>query len=1112
MKKFLIALFVCLSATLARAQCTAVDNFTGSGNLGSPNWTQTTATSIVNGFTQITSVFGPLAQSGGVVTPAAISTLGSVTWTNSGCVLPSDQYAQVTLNGGVQYSGYTGPTIRSDNNGNGYVWSIALAAVFKMVNYHLGLTVVEYCPAAVNGDTYRLAARGTAITAYQLDASGNVIAQCQGGDPSYTSGVPGFMVDQSLWTGPYSATRTYNVRQIVSVGSELYFANQNGVVNLYPPDNLTPTGWTDEGQTPTNIDAISKFQAGYSTLAAPQFSYVSGTYGFSPVIKFHNDNLAAMCYTTNGSTPTAPTAGTCGPGSTTIAEGGTLTISATTTLSAITTKALLTNSGVTTSSYTIRSGPDQTWYVRKDGGTRFSTNITNGQCDGTANVSYVSTGATTNAQWFPSTVYSTGTIITDSNGFYETATTGGTSGANEPGPTWGSASTTDGGVTWTKGLAYAKNQHCAFNDFRMLFQDGSSTNQDVFPGWGWIGAGGDTYMVEGSVADGVWYSVGWDTMSTYCTARGCWGALNNPGASAPGSLPSGDPTHHTRLLGGNYLSCQSASLQETRPTPNATQLRGRWATGGVINLGNGAQYTDLACLDITDNSACVRATAGIPCKNTDGTVEDFATNGLQIDPTATNVTLTNIRAHGLGGQGVSGSPGNGFVATDFAIVGNPGAGWNADDGSGRTGVGTMHVNHFDISWSGCGEEFPIVDPAPYQYCTDQNSGGYGDGFGTSTVESEPPGWQVFFTDGVASYNTQDGLDALHIAGIGSTLNVNRVLAYGSEGQQIKVGGAQAAIYNSLINGNCEALALGSGNPDVIANDPQWASQPRVPGTPVGFGDALSAFCRGSNTAVLINLTPGDPGAYQGNVMFSENSVGLEVEYATFDTGPTNTIVYNDNVFVGFRNNVDFPSVIFSNTDLKMFTNPGASMTNNSTIGQKVNWTCPNPDVDETNAICASPQLVDMTYHASGYGEMVPIAGSPLLRAGVAEASIPIDYLGVTRTNPPTIGAYDNPPVVNTITITPASASQVETLTQSYSAFCAYSDGFTNPCTVTWTGTGNHSTIQTLTGPVTSVLVNSVGTDTITGTISTVFGTATITGLPIPPFNPFRGAHIQGAIY
>ena len=124
----------------------------------------------------------------------------------------------------------------------------------------------------------------------------------------------------------------------------------------------------------------------------------------------------------------------------------------------------------------------------------------------------------------------------------------------------------------------------------------------------------------------------------------------------------------------------------------------------------------------------------------------------------------------------------------------------------KTGTGSLLVQNYEILWNGCREEFPIVDALPYHNCRDQNSGGYGDGFGTATVPSPAPGWQAHFDQGTVAYNTQDGLDALHLIGNGSSMTVTRTLAYGNMGQQVKVGGAAGTLEDSVVVGNCDAMS------------------------------------------------------------------------------------------------------------------------------------------------------------------------------------------------------------------------------------------------------------------------------------------------------------------
>jgi hypothetical protein len=562
-----------------------------------------------------------------------------------------------------------------------------------------------------------------------------------------------------------------------------------------------------------------------------------------------------------------------------------------------------------------QSSSPKTWYVRTDGGTRYSSNMTSGQCDGQGDMPYPGIGT---------------------------------------------------------------NQHCAFNDVRWLWQDGSYPTGS-FPSYGWVISGGDTVLIRGSIANGVSWRIGWNNSSGALDPNGLYyGLVGDQYDSFMPLPPSGTASQHTRILGENYASCASQNAR--------TQLHGGWSVYAVLDL-TGASYVDVGCVDITDFSNCGESADTVSC--TDG-VNDFALLGIAFSNSSNHITLTDVRVHGLSSDGIYGATGDGFVGTDLAIVGNADAGWNADDGSGTTGVGSFLMQNFEISWNGCVEEYPIVDPVPYFSCTDGGSGGYGDGFGTATVDSAAPGWQVRFDQGIVSYNTQDGLDGAHVNGPGSTMTATRILAFGNQGQQIKTGGATATIQNSVIVGNCEAMTTQA-----------------IPGTPSGFGSRLAQPCRANNVAVMLNVSPGNPVTFQGNTLYTAGTIGLEVEYWTSDTGSGNTASYNDNVFVGFLNqaNGENPGPIFGTGGLQMLQNPGSSWTNNATLGPR--GTCPANG--ETNAICGDPGLADETYHPYGYGNMSPAANSsPVIGAGVAVAGLAMDFTGQNRSNPPTIGAYDSP--------------------------------------------------------------------------------------------------------
>jgi hypothetical protein len=186
------------------------------------------------------------------------------------------------------------------------------------------------------------------------------------------------------------------------------------------------------------------------------------------------------------------------------------------------------------------------------------------------------------------------------------------------------------------------------------------------------------------------------------------------------------------------------------------------------------------------------------------------------------------------------------------------------------------------------------------------------------------------------------------------MTVTHSLAFSNMGQQIKVGGAAATMIGNVIVGNCAAM-----------------SKP-IPGTPPGYNAQLDLFCRAGDTAVLINVPDSQPAIFQGNVIYSNNHVALEVEYPG-NPSPNAAIKYDNNIFIGFPNSEGQNATpIYSNTDLKMFTNPGASFNNNTTYHAKSNWKCPATGLHETAGSCSDPHLKDETWHAYGYGDVSPV--------------------------------------------------------------------------------------------------------------------------------------------
>lgn len=567
---------------------------------------------------------------------------------------------------------------------------------------------------------------------------------------------------------------------------------------------------------------------------------------------------------------------------------------------------------------------NRTWYVRVNGGTRYSSTATTGQCNGMVNAAYSGTGV---------------------------------------------------------------NQNCAFSDVRDLWTDGSycSDTSATSSCWKWIGIGGDTYMIQGSIADGVTYRIGTSGPNASDWVGGLPGDPYASGIPAP---LSGTASLHTKILGGNYASCTAQNAR--------TQLHGGYGVGTVLNM-SGVSYVDVACVDITDFSSCGRNGQTKGCQ-TSYPLDDYATLGIVWNNKSTNDTLTDVRVHGMASTGLYGPTGDGVVMKDIAIIGNPGAGWNADAGDGTTGSGSLLVQNFDISWNGCAEEYPIVDGLPYQQCTDDSSNGYGDGFGTTTVPSNP-GWNVVFSQGTVSYNTQDGLDALHLTGVGSSTTINGVLAYGNMGQQLKAGTGTATLTNNVVVTNCNAM------------------RQAIPGTPAGYNSMLNDYCRASDTGIAVSVGAGKTFTFQNNTVYSDAQTALELgcdtTYGACDG--TSKVDYRNNIFLGFLNSTangdtgyvtdNYSNPIYNDSsNHSAFTNPGSVWSNNLTYHSKSNWAC--PAVGETGAYCGTdPGLTDETWHVYGYPNAAPTSSAFVLGRAISLPTVVTDILGTIRSGVVNLGAF-----------------------------------------------------------------------------------------------------------
>ena len=759
--------------------------------------------------------------------------------------------------------------------------------------------------------------------------------------PALPSGTGGVFYSSTLQASGGTPGYNWAIRS-GSLPPGLTLATNSGVISGTPTANGSfsfTAAVADQSNPSQTQSAPTSILIASNALAITSSGLSAGTNGtaYSATLQAAGGTPAYRWSILSGNLPTGLTLSPSGTISGSPTASGTFHFTAGVTDSSSPTQAVSSATSITVSDATqAASGPGQTWYVRPDGGSRYSSIVTLGQCDGMSDAPYAGTGT---------------------------------------------------------------NQHCAFNDFRFLWQDGSFTNSSSpsqFPAYGWIGNGGDTYLVRGSIATGVSYRVGWPSAdSAFDPAVGhYWGVAGDAYDSEPPPPLSGTAGQHTRILGENYLACHAATAK--------TSIYGGFGLNAVIRM-NGASYVDVSCLDITDHSSCGVQGQEEACLTHQGRLTDFAKNGISWGNTSTHDTLNDVHIHGMASAGMIGPTGDGVEMHYLDVIGNASSGWNADDSSGTTGTGSLLVQNFNIAWNGCAEEYPMVDALPYNDCTDDSGSGYGDGFGTATLISVPS-WNATFDQGVVNYNTQDGLDALHLSGAGSSMTITRVLAYGNMGQQIKIGGAKGLAANNLLVGNCEAMRL------------------PIPGTPEDYNKHLSDFCRAGDSTLALTVNNNRSLQFLNNTVYSAAHTVVDLEcdpQGGGDCDTRSTVDFENNLFLGFLNSVadgypdphnffdtaNYANPIYNGTDTRPFTNPGSVYTNNLFYHAKTGWDC--QAYGGAAALCnVDPNLVDETWHLYGYGNMSPAGGSATAGAGAPIPSVSVDYSGQTRGNPPAIGAYE----------------------------------------------------------------------------------------------------------
>jgi hypothetical protein len=563
----------------------------------------------------------------------------------------------------------------------------------------------------------------------------------------------------------------------------------------------------------------------------------------------------------------------------------------------------------------------ETWYVRPDGGTRSRTGVP-GQCDGKADAAYRGSGV---------------------------------------------------------------NQHCAFNDFRYLYDDKGYNGISA----AWVIAGGDTVIVRGchNPGNNGECRIGGDPPGV--KDSWCVGGPGMQGCSA-GPIPSGTALQPTRILGEHYASC---STDNVTIRSRLTKFFGGNGLGTVVNLQN-TNYVDFECIELTDHADCVQHGSPAYPHNCEQGKDDFASNGIAMNNNTRNILLQDVWIHGFTTAGIYGAVGAGINLTRVNVSFNGLAGWNFDDGRNTPdGPGaSINAHYVSMIGNGCNEEYPIADSFPAISCYDSNSGGFGDSW------SGQDATLAFFTCDhcVQAYNTKDGFIGPHTAV--TRLTITNSESYGNMGQQWKWGAttnSTTIFENNLTVGNCSRMSAA------------------LPGAPASYNKYLSLFCRASGDIFSFFS------AAKSNVVFANNTtVGysatmFDLACQTKNTCGSAHFLFRNNIMLGFLNpkySPGDPNV----PGLFYYSDPSDTVDGDHNVyGNVRGKNCPvvgHPDLICNNPlfvnqpplkISSESQLDNFDFH--------PGAGSPAIRHGINASGITVDYYGVSRPNPPSIGAVEPAP-------------------------------------------------------------------------------------------------------
>jgi len=350
------------------------------------------------------------------------------------------------------------------------------------------------------------------------------------------------------------------------------------------------------------------------------------------------------------------------------------------------------------------------------------------------------------------------------------------------------------------------------------------------------------------------------------------------------------------------------------------------------------------------------------------------------------VVLQDLDVHGLTGHGIIGPLGGALTLSRVRLGYNAEAGWDLDDGDGTASVnGSITASSLVVEWSGCNEEYPLVDAFPAISCYDDNSAGYGDGLGTPATPLDFHCDRCTFRN-----NTQDGLDLSHASA--NEVIVTDSAFYANMGQQLTLGAAtQAALQNDLFVTNCNRMSA------------------PFTGAPSTFNQHLSDYCRASGDGLALILGDGETLRLQNDSFVGYSATLFDIGCSSASC-PTASIVYENNLVRGYAsatyNGGQQPGAFYLGTGIS--ASIFGSRDHDLFFGTR-NDGCPSTGYPDES--CVDPAFVN---EPATFATEATLDGfdfgldpqSPARGAGVFLPTLITDYADDARANPPSIGALE----------------------------------------------------------------------------------------------------------